>query len=391
MSRRPLVALLLVIGLASCGVEVFGSGGQTTLETTSSTSLATTTSIAPTTTAPTPTTEPVDACVQAEPVARVFRDLVEFAMKDWEPIAANQVSGAEAAALLTELRGPSWPSGVSWTPHRSQTLSCEPSPGTSTNSWRRSSQASTNSRWPSRAAQMTRCSTTTVSRSTPCGASLSCSRRLRTSSGPGSMGVAPTSTVWSTSNSPTTSRPIAGGGGPLLRHQRRCHQDPDDTQERDPEPRRDPRQYRVEERVALRGFQDDDRQQGNRGDHLEHGHPSSRGQPEPATPAPHASQDPRRLPQHADECDADQDPGEHRGAGGDGKANRVDLVPCGPVGQEMGHERPTALTVGDYHDAVSGLGDQVEVSHPPVTLTPVPHRPPAVRERLDEMAQAVGG
>lgn len=105
MSRRPLVALLLVIGLASCGVEVFGSGGQTTLETTSSTSLATTTSIAPTTTAPTPTTEPVDACVQAEPVARVFLDLVEFAMKDWEPIAANQVSGAEAAALLAELRG----------------------------------------------------------------------------------------------------------------------------------------------------------------------------------------------------------------------------------------------------------------------------------------------
>jgi len=26
-------------------------------------------------------------------------------MKDWEPIAANQVSGAEAAALLAELRG----------------------------------------------------------------------------------------------------------------------------------------------------------------------------------------------------------------------------------------------------------------------------------------------
>src|SRR5690606_29861300 len=110
MSRRPLVALLLVIGLASCGVEVFGSGGQTTLETTSSTSLATTTSIAPTTTAPTttaptPTTEPADACVQAEPVARVFLDLVEFAMKDRDPIAANQVSGAEAAALLAELRG----------------------------------------------------------------------------------------------------------------------------------------------------------------------------------------------------------------------------------------------------------------------------------------------
>src|SRR5690554_4321769 len=168
MSRRPLVALLLVIGLASCGVEVFGSGGQTTLETTSSTSLATTTSIAPTTTAPTPTTEPVDACVQAEPVARVFLDLVEFAMKDWEPIAANQVSGAEAAALLAELRGAaSWPSGVSWTPHRSQTLSCEPSPGTSTTYWMRSSQASTSSRWRSRAAPMIRCSTTTVSRSTP--------------------------------------------------------------------------------------------------------------------------------------------------------------------------------------------------------------------------------
>src|SRR5690606_27801465 len=94
-----------VIGLASCGVEVFGSGGQTTLETTtSSTSLATTSSTAQTMTTTT-TTEPVDACVQAEPVARVFLDLVEFAMRDWEPMAANQVSGAEAAALLAELRG----------------------------------------------------------------------------------------------------------------------------------------------------------------------------------------------------------------------------------------------------------------------------------------------
>ena len=104
MSRRPLVAVLLVIGLASCGVEVFGSG-QTTLETTtSSTSLATTSSTAQTMTTTT-TTEPVDACVQAEPVARVFLDLVELAMRDWEPMAANQVSGAEAAALLAELRG----------------------------------------------------------------------------------------------------------------------------------------------------------------------------------------------------------------------------------------------------------------------------------------------
>src|SRR5690606_23923928 len=267
MSRRPLVALLLVIGLASCGVEVFGSGGQTTLETTSSTSLATTTSIAPTTTAPTPTTEPVDACVQAEPVARVFLDLVEFAMKDWEPIAANQVSGAEAAALLAELRGAaSWPSGVSWTPHRSQTLSCEPSPGTSTTYWMRSSQASTSSRWRSRAAPMIRCSTTTVSRSTPSGASWSCSRRPRTSSGPGSRDVAPTSTVWSTSRSPDTSRPIRRSLRPRFRRQSRRHQDPGDTHEGNPEPRRDPGQYRVEERVALRGFQGDDRQQGDRGD-----------------------------------------------------------------------------------------------------------------------------
>ena len=35
----------------------------------------------------------------------MFLDLVAFAMWDWEPMAANQVSGAEAAALLAELRG----------------------------------------------------------------------------------------------------------------------------------------------------------------------------------------------------------------------------------------------------------------------------------------------